>query len=207
MGHDRAAAQTGFCCWSNGFASKKFGLYFKRKQDKQSLKLCRCSNKDVIWWCESFPLLSAAWTDLSTFDTFITASYLALIFFLQTPAAEKDKAQAGPSKSPSLPEIKNKLSTAAKEVRLSSLFLQITALNWMSDTRLSWWLNGLFYQGKPLPKTEQKFENFVRSSFKITDKKVSPNHWPCGPVALVDCRWLLRALVFPAFSGAQHKQL
>lgn len=73
---------------------------------------------------------------LSPHDTFITASYLALIyfiffFFLQTPAPEKDKAQAGPSKSPSLPEIKNKLSTAAKEVRLSSSlsFLQITALN------------------------------------------------------------------------------
>lgn len=28
-------------------------------------------------------------------------------------------------------------------------------------------------QGKPLPKTEQKFENFVKSSFKISDKKVS----------------------------------
>uniref|UniRef100_H3D698 Nucleophosmin n=1 Tax=Tetraodon nigroviridis TaxID=99883 RepID=H3D698_TETNG len=64
----------------------------------------------------------------------------------QTPAAEKDKAQAGPSKSPSLPEIKNKLSTAAKE-------------------------------GKPLPKTEQKFENFVKSSFKITDKKVVKDLW------------------------------
>lgn len=32
---------------------------------------------------------------------------------------------------------------------------------------------GLFHQGKPLPKSEQKFENFVKSSFKITDKKVS----------------------------------
>ncbi|CAG04672.1 unnamed protein product [Tetraodon nigroviridis] len=64
----------------------------------------------------------------------------------KTPAAEKDKAQAGPSKSPSLPEIKNKLSTAAKE-------------------------------GKPLPKTEQKFENFVKSSFKITDKKVVKDLW------------------------------
>lgn len=32
-----------------------------------------------------------------------------------------------------------------------------------------------FHQGKPLPKTEQKFENFVKSSFKISDKKVS-NH-------------------------------
>ncbi|XP_040904307.1 nucleophosmin 1b isoform X2 [Toxotes jaculatrix] len=61
---------------------------------------------------------------------------------IKTPAPGKDKLQAGPSKSPSLTEIKSKLSTAAKE-------------------------------GKPLPKTEQKFENFVRSSFKISDKKVS----------------------------------
>ncbi|KAG7237953.1 hypothetical protein INR49_031469, partial [Caranx melampygus] len=59
---------------------------------------------------------------------------------MKTPAVGKDKLQAGPSKSPSLTEVKSKLSTAAKE-------------------------------GKPLPKTEQKFENFVRSSFKISDKK------------------------------------
>ncbi|XP_011609294.2 nucleophosmin 1b [Takifugu rubripes] len=65
---------------------------------------------------------------------------------MKTPAPGKDKAQAGPSKSSSLPEIKNKLSTAAKE-------------------------------GKPLPKTEQKFENFVKSSFKITDKKVVKDLW------------------------------
>uniref|UniRef100_UPI0037E8B8AB nucleophosmin 1b n=1 Tax=Semicossyphus pulcher TaxID=241346 RepID=UPI0037E8B8AB len=64
----------------------------------------------------------------------------------KTPAPGKDKPQAGPSKSPSLPEIKSKLSTAAKE-------------------------------GKPLPKTEQKFENFVRSSFKISDKKVVKDLW------------------------------
>ncbi|KAK2848815.1 hypothetical protein Q5P01_008649 [Channa striata] len=65
---------------------------------------------------------------------------------IKTPVPGKDKSQAGPSKSPSLPEIKSKLSTAAKE-------------------------------GKPLPKTEQKFENFVKSSFKITDKKVVKDLW------------------------------
>ncbi|XP_029368797.1 nucleophosmin 1b [Echeneis naucrates] len=64
----------------------------------------------------------------------------------KTPVAGKDKLQAGPSKSPSLAEIKNKLSTAAKE-------------------------------GKSLPKTEQKFENFVRHSLKISDKKVAKDLW------------------------------
>ncbi|KAM3613085.1 uncharacterized protein V6R79_019896 [Siganus canaliculatus] len=65
---------------------------------------------------------------------------------IKTPTPGKDKAQAGPSKSPSLTEIKSKLSTAAKE-------------------------------GRPLPKTEQKFENFVRSSFKLSDKKVVKDLW------------------------------
>ncbi|XP_061642983.1 fibroblast growth factor 24 isoform X2 [Phyllopteryx taeniolatus] len=65
---------------------------------------------------------------------------------IKTLVPGKDKAQAGPSKSPSLAEIKNKLSTAAKE-------------------------------GKPLPKTEQKFENFVKSSFKISDKQVVKDLW------------------------------
>ncbi|KAL6117307.1 uncharacterized protein ACO6RY_15115 [Pungitius sinensis] len=32
-------------------------------------------------------------------------------------------------------------------------------------------------EGKPLPKTEQKFENYVRSSFRITDKKVAKDLW------------------------------
>ncbi|XP_051916337.1 nucleophosmin 1b isoform X3 [Hippocampus zosterae] len=64
----------------------------------------------------------------------------------KTPVPGRDKAQAGPSKSPSLAEIKSKLSTAAKE-------------------------------GRPLPKTEQKFENFVKSSFKISDKKVIKDLW------------------------------
>ncbi|XP_061747927.1 nucleophosmin 1b isoform X3 [Nerophis ophidion] len=58
---------------------------------------------------------------------------------MKTPVPGKDKPQAGPSKSPTLAEIKSKLSAAAKE-------------------------------GKPLPKTEQKFENFAKSSFKILEK-------------------------------------
>ncbi|XP_015237307.1 nucleophosmin 1b [Cyprinodon tularosa] len=64
----------------------------------------------------------------------------------QNKTPGKDKPQAGPSKTLTLPEIKNKLSSAAKE-------------------------------GKPLPKTEQKFENFVRTSYKVTDKKVVKDLW------------------------------
>ncbi|XP_005726605.1 nucleophosmin 1b [Pundamilia nyererei] len=63
---------------------------------------------------------------------------------IKTPALGKDKQQPGPSKS--LPEIKSKLSTAAKE-------------------------------GKPLPKTEPKFENYLRSAFKISDKQVVKDLW------------------------------
>ncbi|XP_054886740.1 nucleophosmin-like isoform X1 [Poeciliopsis prolifica] len=63
---------------------------------------------------------------------------------IKTPG--KHKSQAGPPKTFTLPDIKNKLSSAAKE-------------------------------GKPLPKTEQKFENFVRTSYKVTDKKVVKDLW------------------------------
>ncbi|XP_006798956.2 nucleophosmin 1b [Neolamprologus brichardi] len=63
---------------------------------------------------------------------------------IKIPAPGKDKQQPGPSKS--LPEIKSKLSTAAKE-------------------------------GKPLPKTEPKFENYLRSAFKISDKQVVKDLW------------------------------
>ncbi|CAI5653062.1 nucleophosmin 1b [Oreochromis niloticus] len=63
---------------------------------------------------------------------------------IKPPAPGKDKQQPGPSKS--LPEIKSKLSTAAKE-------------------------------GKPLPKTEPKFENYLRSAFKISDKQVVKDLW------------------------------
>ncbi|XP_047209987.1 nucleophosmin 1b isoform X3 [Girardinichthys multiradiatus] len=64
----------------------------------------------------------------------------------QNKTPGKDKPQAGPSKTFTLAEIKNKLSSAAKE-------------------------------GKPLPKSEQKFENFVRTSYKVTDKKVVKELW------------------------------
>lgn len=64
----------------------------------------------------------------------------------QNKTPVKAKPQAGPSKTFTLPEIRNKLSSAAKE-------------------------------GKPLPKTEQKFENFVRTSYKVTDKKVVKDLW------------------------------
>ncbi|XP_051716052.1 nucleophosmin 1b [Ctenopharyngodon idella] len=68
----------------------------------------------------------------------------------QTPQKVKDKSAAGPSgKSPSTPslsEVKNKLTSAAKE-------------------------------GRPLPKTEQKFENYARSAFKISDKQVIKDLW------------------------------
>ncbi|XP_029021199.2 nucleophosmin 1b [Betta splendens] len=65
---------------------------------------------------------------------------------IKAPAPGKDKPQAGPSKTLSLTEIKNKLSTTAKE-------------------------------GKPLPKSQQKFENFVKNAFKISDKTVVKDLW------------------------------
>ncbi|KAI1883779.1 hypothetical protein AGOR_G00235090 [Albula goreensis] len=62
-------------------------------------------------------------------------------------AGGKDKPGAGTSpKTLSVGEIKNKLTTVAKE-------------------------------GKNLPKTEQKFENFAKSSFKISDKNVIKELW------------------------------
>ncbi|KAK7137603.1 hypothetical protein R3I94_013302 [Phoxinus phoxinus] len=68
----------------------------------------------------------------------------------QTPQKVKDKSPAGPSgKSPSTPslsEVKDKLTSASKE-------------------------------GRPLPKTEQKFENYARSAFKISDKQVIKDLW------------------------------
>ncbi|CAM4617540.1 unnamed protein product [Leuciscus chuanchicus] len=68
----------------------------------------------------------------------------------QTPQKVKDKSPAGPSgKSPSTPslsEVKDKLTSASKE-------------------------------GRALPKTEQKFENYARSAFKISDKQVIKDLW------------------------------
>ncbi|KAF7707407.1 nucleophosmin 1b [Silurus meridionalis] len=62
----------------------------------------------------------------------------------------KDKTGAGPSgktpSKPSISEVKNRLTTAAKE-------------------------------GKPFPKTEQKFENYAKNAFKISDKEVIKDLW------------------------------
>lgn len=35
------------------------------------------------------------------------------------------------------------------------------------------YLLALFHQGKPFPKTEQKFENYAKSAFRMSDRKVS----------------------------------
>ncbi|XP_075961385.1 nucleophosmin 1b isoform X2 [Anarhichas minor] len=67
---------------------------------------------------------------------------------IKTPAPGRDKPQAGPSKSPSL---------TLSEIKSK--------------------LSTAAKEGKPLPKTEQKFENYVRSSFKISDKKVVKDLW------------------------------
>uniref|UniRef100_A0A9J8B0S3 Nucleophosmin n=1 Tax=Cyprinus carpio carpio TaxID=630221 RepID=A0A9J8B0S3_CYPCA len=64
----------------------------------------------------------------------------------QTPQKVKDKSAAGPSgKSPSTPNLSEVKSKLSSAAK----------------------------EGKPLPKTEQKFENYARSSFKISDKQVT----------------------------------
>ncbi|KAG9338167.1 hypothetical protein JZ751_027035 [Albula glossodonta] len=78
-------------------------------------------------------------------------------------AGGKDKPGAGTSpKTLSVGEIKNKLTTVAKE-------------------------------GKNLPKTEQKFENFAKSSFKISDKNVRIPH--CAPYTDWVCKTTLKEFV------------
>ncbi|KAA0709714.1 Nucleophosmin [Triplophysa tibetana] len=68
----------------------------------------------------------------------------------QTPQKAKDKSAAGPSgKSP-------------------------TTLN-LSEVKSK--LSSAAKEGRPLPKTEQKFENYAKSSFKITDKQVIKDLW------------------------------
>ncbi|XP_031722771.1 nucleophosmin 1b isoform X2 [Anarrhichthys ocellatus] len=67
---------------------------------------------------------------------------------IKTPAPGRDKPQAGLSKSPSL-----------------------------THSEIKSKLSTAAKEGKPLPKTEQKFENYVRSSFKISDKKVVKDLW------------------------------
>uniref|UniRef100_A0A671K6K5 Nucleophosmin n=1 Tax=Sinocyclocheilus anshuiensis TaxID=1608454 RepID=A0A671K6K5_9TELE len=68
----------------------------------------------------------------------------------QTPLKVKDKSAAGPSgKSPSTPNLSEVKSKLSSAAK----------------------------EGKPLPKTEQKFENYARSSFKISDKQVIKDLW------------------------------
>uniref|UniRef100_A0A673LCM2 Nucleophosmin n=1 Tax=Sinocyclocheilus rhinocerous TaxID=307959 RepID=A0A673LCM2_9TELE len=64
----------------------------------------------------------------------------------QTPQKVKDKSAAGPSgKTPSTPNLSEVKSKLASAAK----------------------------EGRSLPKTEQKFENYARSAFKISDKQVS----------------------------------
>ncbi|XP_023697696.1 nucleophosmin 1b isoform X3 [Paramormyrops kingsleyae] len=63
-----------------------------------------------------------------------------------SPKGGKENPAGGTPKTPSVSDVKNKLTTDVKE-------------------------------GKPLPKTEQKFENFARSCFKISDKNVIKELW------------------------------
>ncbi|KAF6715554.1 hypothetical protein FQA47_021092, partial [Oryzias melastigma] len=44
-------------------------------------------------------------------------------------------------------------------------------VQFLSLTEIKSKLSTAAKEGKPLPKTEQKFENFLKSSFKITDKQ------------------------------------
>ncbi|XP_052471449.1 nucleophosmin isoform X1 [Carassius gibelio] len=68
----------------------------------------------------------------------------------QTPQKVKDKSAAGPSgKTPSTPSLSEVKSKLASTAK----------------------------EGKPLPKTEQKFENYARSAFKISDKQVIKDLW------------------------------
>ncbi|XP_063045175.1 nucleophosmin 1b isoform X1 [Engraulis encrasicolus] len=64
----------------------------------------------------------------------------------------KDKASPGPSSS----------SSSAKGLSMSEVKSKLTAA---------------VKEGKPLPKSEQKFENFAKSAFKISDKQVVKDLW------------------------------
>lgn len=99
-------------------------------------------------------------------------SYLAGIFFSRHLLQEKTNPRLARLNPPLWLRLRASCRRQPRRWGCHSV-LQITTLNWMCDTWLNWWFNGLFLQGKPLPKTEQKFENFVKSSFKISDKKVS----------------------------------
>nr|XP_055034294.1 nucleophosmin 1b isoform X1 [Misgurnus anguillicaudatus] len=68
----------------------------------------------------------------------------------KTPQKVKDKSAAGSSgKSPSAPDLSEIKNKLASAAK----------------------------EGRPLPKTEQKFENYAKSSFKISDKQVIKDLW------------------------------
>ncbi|XP_052006239.1 nucleophosmin 1b [Xyrauchen texanus] len=68
----------------------------------------------------------------------------------QAPQKVKDKSAAGPSgKAPSAPSLSEVKNKLSSAVK----------------------------EGKSLPKTEQKFENYAKSSFRISDKQVIKDLW------------------------------
>ncbi|CAL8261873.1 unnamed protein product [Lota lota] len=85
---------------------------------------------------------------------------------------------SSPSNPPAVAEIKSKLAAAVREVR--RLFFLVgtrTAVTWPRGICDITTVCSLSLQGKPMPKTEQKFENFAKSSFKLSDAKVVKDLW------------------------------
>ncbi|KPP62091.1 Npm4 protein-like, partial [Scleropages formosus] len=80
----------------------------------------------------------------------------------KTPKGSKEKSGAGTPKTLSVGDIKSRLTSDVKEWCGRDVTARCHLLVNECPHPLS--------QGKPLPKTEQKFENFARSSFKVTDK-------------------------------------
>ncbi|RVE67635.1 hypothetical protein OJAV_G00105230 [Oryzias javanicus] len=67
--------------------------------------------------------------------------------------------------------VKHQLHTPGKDKP------QAGSSNSLSLTEIKSKLSTAAKEGKPLPKTEQRFENFLKSSFKITDKQVVKDLW------------------------------
>ncbi|XP_028816819.1 nucleophosmin 1b isoform X2 [Denticeps clupeoides] len=82
----------------------------------------------------------------------------------KTPPGKKQDgaAQEPQAKSPGGRKDKAGTSSAPKVPSLGEIKSKLTAA---------------VKQGSPLPKTEQKFENYARSSFKISDKQVVKDLW------------------------------
>lgn len=78
------------------------------------------AKENNLFWFFSATKMQISWD--VTLSLIVPISFYAFLF--QTPAVGKDKPQAGPSKSPSVAEIRNKLLAAAKEVRPSASFTE-----------------------------------------------------------------------------------